>query len=65
LGPGLLESVYEACLAYELTRCDLYVDRQRPIPLVHQEVKLDCGHHADLIVERRDVVEIKAVESVE
>ena len=64
LGPGLLESAYEACLAYELTRCDLYVDRQRPIPLVYQEVKLDCGYRADLIVEKKVVVEVKAVEAL-
>jgi GxxExxY protein len=64
LGPGLLESAYEACLAFELTRCELYIERQRPIPLAYQEVKLDCGYRADLIVERRVVVEIKAVDTL-
>ena len=64
LGTGLLESAYEACLAYELTQCELYFERQRPIPLVYQEVKLDCGYRADLIVERKVVVEIKAVEAL-
>ena len=57
-------SAYEACLAYELARCDVYVERQRPIPLVYQEVKLDCGYRADLIVERKVIVEIKAVETL-
>ena len=64
LGPGLLESAYEACLAHELRACDLYVERQRPIPLVYNEVKLDCGYRADLIVENKVIVEIKAVETL-
>lgn len=63
-GPGFLESAYEACLAYELRACDLYVERQKPIPLVYFEVKLDCGYRADLIVENKVIVEIKAVESI-
>ena len=62
IGPGLLESAYEACLGYELRVRDLYVERQRPIPLVYNEVKLDCGYRADLIVENKILVEIKAVE---
>ena len=64
LGPGLLESAYEACSAYELRVCDLYIERQRSIPLVYKEVKLDCGYRADLIVERKVVVEIKAVDAL-
>jgi GxxExxY protein len=64
LGPGLLESAHEACLAYELRVCALYVERQRPIPLVYNEVKLDCGYRADLIVENKILVEIKAVEAL-
>ena len=64
LGPGLLESAYEACLTYELKVCDLYVERQRPIPLVYNEVKLECGYRADLIVENKILIEIKAVEAL-
>ncbi len=53
LVPGLLESAYEACLAYELEKSGLHVERQKPIPVVYDEVKLDCGFRADLLVERR------------
>jgi GxxExxY protein len=62
LGPGLLESAYEACLAYELQKLRLYVERQRPVPLVYEAVKLDCGFRADLVVENRLVVECKCKE---
>src|SRR5271166_5076922 len=59
LGPGLLESAYEACLAYELEQAGLYVERQKAVPLVYDSVKLDCGFRADLVVEGRVVVELK------
>jgi len=64
LGPGLLESAYEACLAYELEKSGLYIERQKPIPLVYEDIKLDCGFRADLLVERQVVVELKAKESL-
>lgn len=64
LGPGLLESVYEACLAYKLEKAGLLVDRQKPIPLVFEEVKLDCGFRCDLLIENKLVIEIKAVEAL-
>ncbi len=64
LGPGLLESAYQACLAYELTNRGLKVEVQKPLPLVYQDVKLDCGYRIDLLVERSVVVEIKSVEAV-
>ncbi|MBD2186257.1 GxxExxY protein [Planktothrix sp. FACHB-1355] len=64
LGPGLLESAYEACLEYELLKARLKVERQKPIPLVYEEVRLDCGYRADLIVESKVIVEAKAVESL-
>jgi GxxExxY protein len=64
LGPGLLESAYEACLCYELKKVSLKVEQQKPIPLIYEEVKLDCGYRLDLIVEDRIIVEIKAVESL-
>ena len=63
LGPGLLESAYEACLAYELEAAGLKVERQRAVPLVYESVKLDCGFRADLIVENKVIVEIKAKEA--
>ncbi len=62
LGPGLLESAYEACLAYELESLGLLVQRQRAVPLVYEAVKLECGFRADLVVEGRVVVEIKCKE---
>ncbi|HEC36572.1 MAG TPA: GxxExxY protein, partial [Anaerolineae bacterium] len=62
LGPGLLESAYEACLTFELAQRGLQVERQRPLPVVYQEVKLDCGYRLDLLVEEAVIVEVKAVD---
>jgi GxxExxY protein len=62
LGPGLLESAYDACLSYELTRSGLAVERQWPLPVRYKGVLLDCGYRIDLLVERRVVVELKTVE---
>lgn len=64
LGPGLLESAYEACLAYELENLGLRAQRQKPVPLVYEGVKLECGFRADLVVEGQVVVEIKCKEAV-
>ena len=62
LGPGLLESAYEACLAYELAERGLAVERQKSLPITYREVKLDCGYRIDLLVEGSVVVELKSVE---
>ena len=62
LGPGLLESTYEACLAFELLDRALLIERQAALPVVYRGVHIDCGYRLDLIVERMVVVEIKAVE---
>lgn len=62
LGPGLLESVYDAVLAFELDRRGLRTVRQRPIPVVYETVRIDTGFRADLIVEDKVIVEIKSVE---
>ena len=64
LGPGLLESVYEAALAYELMKEDLRVETQVSIPVVYNEIKLDLGFRADLIVEKKVIIEIKSVENI-
>lgn len=64
LGPGLLESAYEACLYYELQQSGLVVEVQKKMPLVYGEVELDCGYRIDLMVENKLVVEIKAVEAL-
>ena len=59
LGPGLLESAYEACLAYELQSLGMKIERQKSVPLIYDDVKLDCGFRADLVVENRVIVETK------
>ena len=63
LGPGLLESSYEECLFYELNKTGLFVEKQKPLPLVYEEVKLDVGYRIDLFVEKKVIIEIKAVET--
>jgi len=60
LGPGLLESAYEECLAYELIEKGLKFERQKAIPVVYKNIKLDCGYRIDLLVENLIVVELKA-----
>jgi GxxExxY protein len=64
LGPGLLESVYETVLAYELMNRGLRVVRQQPIPVIYEEVRMDDGFRADLIVEGRVIVELKSLEVI-
>jgi GxxExxY protein len=64
LGPGLLESAYEECLFYELNKHDLFVERQKPMPLIYDEVKLDVGYRLDFLIEKKFVLEIKSVESL-
>ncbi len=64
LGAGLLESTYEACLAYELTLRGLKVEQQKPVPLVYKEVHLEVGYRLDLLVEDAVIVEVKAVEQL-
>ena len=64
LGPGLLESAYEACLVYELEKLSLDVKQQVPLPIVYDEVKLDIGYRLDLLVNDSVVLELKAVEKI-
>ena len=63
LGPGLLESAYVACLTYELPKKGLAVEHERPVPLIYEEVKLECGYRIDLLVDRSVVVEVKSVDA--
>ena len=63
LGPGLLESAYKACLAYELRKKGLKVEEEKPVPIVYEEVKLDCGYRMDLLVEDQVTVELKTVDA--
>jgi GxxExxY protein len=64
LGPGLLESAYEACLCYELEQAGLRVQRQKAVPLIYEGVKLECGFRADVLVDGTVVVEIKCKEAI-
>jgi GxxExxY protein len=64
LGPGLLESAYEACLLYELQKAGFRVASQVPLPVIYESVKLDIGYRLDLLVEELVIVEIKAVEEM-
>jgi len=64
LGPGLLESAYEACLAFELSQRGLKVEQHKPLPVVYRDVKLECGYRIDLLVEDSVIVEIKAVDAL-
>jgi GxxExxY protein len=64
LGPGLLESTYEMCLCRELSLRQISFERECPIPVVYKGVKLDCGYRADLVIDRRLLVEIKSVDSL-
>lgn len=64
LWPGLLENAYQECLFYELTKSGFYVEKEKSIPLVYEEVKLDCGYRIDLLVENKLVIELKSVESL-
>ena len=62
LGPGLLESAYEECLCYELAKAGLRFERQKPVPVIYKEIKLDCGYRYDILVENCVLVELKTVE---
>src|SRR5271169_4285714 len=64
LGPGLLESAYEACLIYELRLRQLKVEAQKPLPIFYKDVMLDCGYRLDLVVENQVIVEIKSVSTI-
>lgn len=64
LGPGLLESVYEECLVHRLIKRGVNVERQKPIPLIFEEVRMECGFRCDILVDRKVIVEVKAVEGI-
>ncbi|WP_374446335.1 GxxExxY protein [Epilithonimonas sp.] len=64
LGPGLLESAYEECLFYEIRKLGLIVEKQKALPLIYEEVKLEVGYRIDLLVENKLIIEVKSVESL-
>ncbi len=64
LGPGLLESAYEECLAYERKNHGFKVDRQVPVPVIYKDIKLECGYRIDILVENTVVVELKSIDAL-
>ena len=64
LGPGLLESAYKECLFYKLSKAGFFVEKEKPMPLIFEEVKLECGYRIDLLIENKFVIEIKSVEAI-
>jgi GxxExxY protein len=64
LGPGLLESAYQECMYYKIEKSGLLVEKEKPMPLIFEEVKLNCGYRIDLLVEKKLVIEIKSVDAL-
>lgn len=64
LGPGLLESAYQECLFFELKQAGLIVEKEKSLPLIYKDVKLECGYRIDLLVENQIILELKAVEAL-
>ena len=64
LGPGLLESCYKECLYYKIGKSGLYVEQEKPMPLIFEDVRLECGYRIDLLVENKLVVEVKSVDAL-
>lgn len=64
LGPGLLENAYKECLYYKLIKAGLYVEKEKPMPLIFESVRLDVGYRLDLLVESKVVIEIKSVDAL-
>jgi GxxExxY protein len=64
IGPGMLESVYQSCLAYRLRQRGLFVETEKPVPVVFEEIKMECGYRADLVVERKIIVDTKNIEAI-
>jgi GxxExxY protein len=64
LGPGLLESAYEACLIHELLQESVKVESQKPLPLIYKGITIDCGYRLDILVEDKVIIEIKSVDEL-
>ncbi len=64
LGPGLLESAYEECLYFELQKQGILVEKQKPLPLVYEDVKMEIGYRVDLLIENKFIVEIKSIDTL-
>jgi GxxExxY protein len=64
LGPGLLENAYKECLYYKINQFGLYIEKEKSMPIIFEEVLLDCGYRVDLLVEKKLIIELKSVESL-
>jgi GxxExxY protein len=64
IGPGMLESVYKTCLAYRLQKRGLFVETEKPVPVYFEEIKMECGYRADIVVEHSVVIETKTIEGI-
>ena len=64
IGPGMLESVYKTCLAYRLQKRGLLLETEKPVPVFFEEVKMNCGYRADIMVEKQVIVETKSIEGI-
>ncbi len=64
LGPGLLEGAYKECLYYKIIKSGLFAEKEKPLPLVFEEVKMECGYRIDILVEKKLLLEIKSVEAL-
>ena len=64
IGPGLLESAYKECMYYKIGKSGFFVEKEKPMPLVFEEVRLECGYRIDLVVENKLVIEIKSVDAL-
>lgn len=64
IGPGMLENVYKTCLAYRLMKRGLFVETEKPIPVIFEEIRMECGYRADLVVEGKVIVDTKSIEAI-
>lgn len=64
IGPGMLENVYKTCLAYKLRQRGLFVETEKPVPVIFEEIKMECGYRADLVVEQRIIVDTKNIDAI-
>lgn len=64
IGPGMLENVYKTCLAYRLRQRGLFVENEKPVPVIFEEIRMDCGYRADLVVEHKIIVDTKTIDEI-
>ncbi|MBX9783651.1 MAG: GxxExxY protein [Chitinophagaceae bacterium] len=64
IGPGMLEKVYQTCLAYRLRKRGIFVEEEKPVPVVFEEIKMECGYRADIVVESKVIVETKSIDAI-